>query len=137
MKGNKTISGLIVGLSTFAVTAVSQAQILPPLSPGIDGPIDPAAGALKRANGEVTAVDAKTGNLIIKTATDELKLDVQGVNAKDSLAKIKVGDKVSIAYQIKGGTLVANSVSKATASNAHEDIGAPSSNKKASQKNID
>jgi Cu/Ag efflux protein CusF len=131
------IPGIIAGMSIFTITEMSQAQILPPLAPGTDGPIDPSAGALKRANGEVASVDAKTGKLMIKTATDELNLDVQGVNAKESLAKIKVGDKVSIAYQDKGGKLVANSVSKATASNTDEDIGSPSSGKKSSQTNID
>jgi Cu/Ag efflux protein CusF len=136
MKTNKMITGIIAGMSIFAFAAVSRAQVLPPVAPGVDGPIDPAGGALKRANGEVTSVDAKSGKLMIKTATDELNLDVQGASAKGSLANIKVGDKVSIAYQDKGGTLVANSVSKATASSSSDDIGSPST-KKSSQKNID
>jgi len=136
MKTTKTITGIIAGVSIFAFAAVSQAQVLPPVAPGVDGPIDPTGGVLKRAIGEVSSVDAKSGKLMIRTATDELNLDVQGVNAKGSLANIKVGDKVSIAYQDKGGTLVANSVSKATVSSSSDDIGSPST-KKSSQKNID
>ena len=136
MKTNKMITGIIAGMSLFAFTAVSHAQVLPPVAPGVDGPIDPTGGVLKRAIGEVSSVDAKSGKLMIKTATDELNLDVQGTSAKNSLANIKVGDKVTIAYQDKGGTLVANSVSKATASSSSDDIGSPST-KKSSQKNTD
>ena len=74
MKTNKMITGIIAGMSIFAFAAVSRAQVLPPVAPGVDGPIDPAGGALKRANGEVTSVDAKSGQLMIKTAPMSLTL---------------------------------------------------------------
>ena len=121
----KLITGFIAGVGVFALAAGSQAQNIPS-SPGThEAPMDSQSGALKRATGEVTSVDAKNGKLMIKTSTDQLNLDVQGPSAKNSLATIKVGDKVNIAYQDKGGTLVANSVSNAPGS-SKDNVGASS-----------
>jgi hypothetical protein len=72
----------------------------------------------------VTSVDAKGGKLMVKTSTGELNLAVQENAAKNSLAGIKVGDKVNISYQEKGGMLVASSVSKASGS-SKDGMGSP------------
>ena len=74
----------------------------------------------------MTSVDAKGGKLMVKTATEELNLDVQASAAKKSLTNIKVGDKVNVSYEDKGGMLVANSVSKASGSSKNG-MGSPSS----------
>jgi Cu/Ag efflux protein CusF len=112
----KYITAFVAGVSMCAIAAVGQSAQDKPLSPGkADAPLDSKSSVTKRANGEVTSVDAKSGKLSVKTSTEELKLDVQGSTAKTALANIKVGDKVNVAYEDKGGMLVANSVSKASA----------------------
>jgi hypothetical protein len=66
---------------------------------------------------------------MVKTATDELNLEVQD-SAKKSLSSIKVGDKVDVGYQDKGGMLVANSINKSSKASsspaARDDAGASS-----------
>ena len=111
----KTIfTSFAVGVGMLAFAAMGQAQNIPS-SPGkADAPMDSKSASAKRANGEVTSVDAKAGKLMVKTSTEELNLDVQGSTAKQSLANIKVGDKVNVSFQDKGGMLVATSVRKAS-----------------------
>ena len=122
----KLISGFVAGVGMFAVAAVGQAQDRPSSAPGkAAAPMESKSGAAKKASGEVTSVDSKTGKLMVKTATQELNLDASA--AKKSLANIKVGDKVNVSYQDKGGMLVANSVSKASRSS--KDGMTPSSSK--------
>jgi Cu/Ag efflux protein CusF len=122
----KLISGFVAGVGMFALAATGQAQDKPS-SPSSkpDAPMDSKCGAAKKASGEVTSVDSKTGKLMVKTATEELNLDAS--TAKKSLANIKVGDKVNVSYQDKGGMLVANSVNKASGSS--KDGMTPSSSK--------
>jgi Cu/Ag efflux protein CusF len=127
----KLLTGYIAGASIFALAAAGQAQNMPSSPKSNDAPIDSKSNASKRATGEVTSVDASSGKLMVKTATDELNLDVKGSTAKKSLSNIKVGDKVNIAYQDKGGSLVANSISKASgkassSAASHDDSGASS-----------
>ncbi len=103
-----------VGVLAFAVAGYSQTT-----PPSLDKPDAPAvkegkSGATKRASGEVTSVDAKSGKLSVKTSTEDLNLEVQGSVAKRHLSDIKVGDKVNVTYQEKGGTLVANSINKSS-----------------------
>jgi len=113
----KVISGFVAGLGIVAIAALGQAQNMPS-SPGkADAPMgSKSSTSNKKANGEVTSVDAKSGKLMVKTATEELTLDVQASAPKKSLANIKVGDKVNVSYQDKGGMLVASAVTKAAAS---------------------
>ena len=128
-----TLASFAVGIGMLAFAGLGQAQNLPS-SPGAPGaPMEKRGGEANRANGEVTSVDAKSGKLIVKTSTEELSLDVQGSTAKQSLADIKVGDKVNVSYQDKGGTLVATSVRKTSesseagkASSSKNNIGSPS-----------
>ena len=109
----KLIVGYIAGAGIFALTAAGQAQNMPSSPRNSDAPIDSKSSVTKRANGEVTSVDAKTGKIMVKTATDELNLEAQD-SAKKSLSSIKVGDKVDVGYQDKGGMLVANSINKSS-----------------------
>ncbi|HVO95585.1 MAG TPA: hypothetical protein VMT22_22200 [Terriglobales bacterium] len=130
---NKIVASFAVGVGMLAFAAVSQGQNMPS-SPGkMDAPMETKANAAKKASGEVTSVDAKTGKLAVKTSTDELNLDVQGSAAKKNLANIKVGDRVNVSYQDKNGTLVANSVSKAAA-RTKDNMGSSSSNMGSSTK---
>ena len=122
----KLITVVVAGTGMFAFVAASQAQNMPS-SPRIkEAPIDSKSTVTKRATGDVTSVDVKSGKLIVKTSTDELNLNVQGSSAKNSLASIKVGDKVNINYQDQGGMLVASSVSRASDRSACDNIGASS-----------
>jgi hypothetical protein len=108
------ITSFAVGVGMLAFAAMGQTQNLPS-SPGkADAPMDSKSASAKQANGEVTSVDAKAGKLMVKTTTEELNLEVQGSTAKNSLADIKVGDKVNVSFQDKGGMLVATSVRKAS-----------------------
>ena len=65
-----------------------------------------------RATGELTAADAKAGTAKVKTKDKELTFTDATQNAKDSLAKVKVGDMVKAAYVEKDGKLTLNSVAK-------------------------
>lgn len=108
-------TAFVAGASMLAIGAVGQAAQDKPSTPGkADAPMDSKSSVTKRANGEVTSVDAKSGKLMVKTSTEELNLAVQDSAAKSALATIKVGDRVNVAYQDKGGMLVANSVSQAS-----------------------
>lgn len=122
---NKIMTSCLVGIGMLAVTGMSYGQDMPAK------PSKPEAGAQskaseKRAMGEVTSLDAKTGKLAVKTAEQELSLNVEASATKKSLESIKVGDKVSVSYRDQGGTLVASSVNK---SGAMEGAGSSSKTK--------
>ena len=108
---NKIVTSCLVGVGMFAVTGISYGQDMPakPSKPG-SGAVTKASE--KRATGEVTSVDAKTGKLAVKTADQDLSLNVEASATKKSLESIKVGDKVSVSYRDQGGTLVASTVNK-------------------------
>jgi Cu/Ag efflux protein CusF len=111
---NKIKTSCLFGIGMLAVTAMSYGQNMPAK------PSNPESGAQskaseKRAMGDVTSVDAKTGKLSVKTAEQDLSLNVEAQATKKSLESIKVGDKVSVSYRDQGGTLVASSVNKAGA----------------------
>lgn len=131
----KLMIGFVTGVGMVALAAGSQAQDKPSKPGKADAPMDSKSSTTKRANGEVTSVDTKSDKLMLKTSTEELNLDVQGSAAKKALANIKVGDKVNVAYQDKGGMLVANSVSKADGTSkdgmgsSSKDMGSPAKTK--------
>jgi Cu/Ag efflux protein CusF len=113
----KFFTSFSVAAGMLALAVAGQAQNFPS-SPGkSDMPSAPmeTKSTAKRASGEVTMVDAKSGKLGVRTGTEELNLDVPG-SAKNSLADIKIGDKVNISFEDKGGMLVANSVNKSSGS---------------------
>jgi hypothetical protein len=131
MRSQNLAAGIVAAIAICGFAPMSYPQNVPTAPPGTNRPLDTTSGVLKQAIGEVASVDAKSGKLIVKTATDELKLDVQGASAKDSLSTLTVGDKVNVAYQDKGGMLVANSVIKATASDSKDgDSTAPNRSRK-------
>ena len=71
-----------------------------------------AATKVQRARGELTAADSKAGSAKVKTKDKELSLNAESQEAKDSLAKVKVGDNVRVAYTESDGKLMLKSISK-------------------------
>jgi Cu/Ag efflux protein CusF len=62
------------------------------------------------ATGEVTSVDAKSGQLTVKAKGKDLDLMAESKSAKNALAKVKVGDTVQVTYTDKDGKMVVSSV---------------------------
>ncbi|HXF77097.1 MAG TPA: hypothetical protein VNN13_13440 [Methylomirabilota bacterium] len=112
----KRLLASTVGVGVLAFAVAGYSQTTPPSLDKQDAPAvkEGKSGATKRASGEVTSVDAKSGKLSVKTSTEDLNHEVQGSVAKRHLSDIKVGDKVNVTYQEKGGTLVANSINKSS-----------------------
>ena len=108
----------------LALTGMSFAQTTPSMPDiGSDSKAKPAKpetgmdskASEKKATGDVTSVDAKAGKLAVKTADQDLSLNVDASAAKKSLESIKVGDKVNVSYRDQGGILMASSVNKSAA----------------------
>ena len=118
MEKRKTATSLLVGAGMLALSgAAGYAQIKPSAPGKMEQGIDTRSTA-KQASGEVTAVDAKTGKLSVKTTDQDLDLKVQGGLTKKSLESIKVGDKVTVSYREQGANLIADSVHKSGGSSA-------------------
>lgn len=71
-----------------------------------------AAAKTQRVRGELTAADAKAGTAKVKTKDKELSLSSESQEVKDSLAKMKVGDTVRVAYTESDGKLMLKAISK-------------------------
>ena len=71
-----------------------------------------AAAKTQRVRGELTAADAKVGTAKVKTKDKELSLSTESQEVKDSLAKMKVGDTVRVAYTESDGKLMLKAISK-------------------------
>jgi hypothetical protein len=84
-----------------------------------------APAKVQRARGELTAADAKAGTAKVKTKDKELSLTAESQEAKDSLAKIKVGDAVRVAYEDKDGKLTLRSIAKSKVSSTPAKTTAP------------
>ena len=110
---NKLVTSCLVGVGMLAVSAMSFAQEDKPAKPAkpAEAGMESKAGA-KRAMGQVTSVDVKTGKLAVKTAEQDLNLNVQASAAKESLESIKIGDNVSVTYRDQGGILLADAITK-------------------------
>ena len=110
---NKLVTSCLVGVGMMAVSAMSFAQEDKPAKPAkpAEAGMESKAGA-KRAMGQVTSVDVKTGKLAVKTAEKDLNLNVQASAAKESLESIKIGDNVSVTYRDQGGMLLADAITK-------------------------
>ena len=108
----KVMTSSLVGVGMLAMAGVSFAETMPakPSNPqlGVESKTSP-----KQATGEVTFIEAKAGKLAVKTAEQDLSLNVQASATKKALESIKVGDKVNVSYRDQGGILVADAVSKA------------------------
>ena len=108
---------VLVSLVTLAFAGVALAQTGSTGSTGTKStaPAKPAAekkAKTMRATGELTAADAKAGTATVKTKDKELAFSDATQNAKDALAKVKVGDMVKTAYVEKDGKLTLNSLAK-------------------------
>jgi hypothetical protein len=111
---------LLVSVVTLVFAGISLAQGTGPT--GGTGTKSPAAtkSTEKKAakpkpikvTGELTSADAKTGMAKVKTKDKELSLSTEAQDVKDSLAKVKVGDTVKVAYVEKDGKLTLSSVAK-------------------------
>jgi len=66
----------------------------------------------KTATGELTAADANAGTAKVKSKVKELTFTDATPNAKESLAKVKVGDTVKVAYAESEGKLTLRSIAK-------------------------
>jgi hypothetical protein len=66
----------------------------------------------KTATGELTAADASAGTAKLKSKDKELTFTEATQNAKESLAKVKVGDTVKVAYAESEGKLTLRSIAK-------------------------
>src|ERR687897_3904499 len=62
------------------------------------------------ATGEVTSVDAKSGQLTVKAKDKDLDLMAESKSAKNALDKVKIGDTVRVTYTDKDGKMVVSSV---------------------------
>jgi Cu/Ag efflux protein CusF len=62
------------------------------------------------ATGEVTSVDPKSGQLMVKAKDKDLNLMAESKSAKSALDKVKVGDTVRVTYTDKDGKMVVSSV---------------------------
>jgi Cu/Ag efflux protein CusF len=62
------------------------------------------------ATGEVTSVDAKSGQLTVKAKGKDVDLMAESKSAKNALGKVKIGDTVQVTYTDKDGKMVVNSV---------------------------
>jgi len=111
---NKFMTSCLVGVGMLAVTGISYTQDMPAKPSKPQSGVESKASE-KRAMGEVTSVDAKTGKLAVKTSEQDLSLNVEASAAKKSLESIKVGDKVNVSYRDQGGILMASSVNKSAA----------------------
>lgn len=110
---NKVVTSCLVGVGMLAASAMTFAQEDRPAKPAkpAEAGMESKASA-KRAIGQVTSVDVKTGKLAVKTAEQDLSLNVQASAAKESLQSIKIGDNVSVTYRDQGGLLLADAITK-------------------------
>ena len=63
----------------------------------------------RKFTGNIAAVDAKTGVVLVKGSAEEKKFMTQEA-AKDALERLHVGDRVRVLYSEKDGKAVATSV---------------------------
>ena len=116
MEKKIVFTSLLVGAGMLALSgSAGYAQSKPPAPGKTEYGIE-SKDTAKHASGEVTAIDAKTGKMSVKTADRKMDLKVQGGMTKKSLESIKVGDKVMVSYREQGANLIADSVRKADAS---------------------
>ena len=62
------------------------------------------------ATGEVTSVDAKSGQLTVKAKDKDLDMMAESKSAKNALEKVKIGDTVRVTYTDRDGKMVVRSV---------------------------
>jgi hypothetical protein len=107
-------AGLVSAQGTSSGTAPSKSSTSSSTTSSATKSSEKKASAPKtlRERGELTAADAKAGTAKVKLKDKELSLNADSQEAKDSLAKVKVGDKVRVAYVESDGKLMLKSISK-------------------------
>ena len=110
-----TLRLLLVPLVTVAIAGAGFAQATSqtpakPASPATTPKKKQAPPKVTRASGELVAADAEAGNLKVKTKDRELSLIAEAKETKDAVAKLKVGNIVTVAYTERGGKLILSSV---------------------------
>ena len=86
------------------------------------------------ATGEVTSVDAKSGQLTVKAKDKDLDLMAESKSAKNALDKVKVGDTVRVTYSDKDGKMVVSSVKAESKGMSKSDERKSSSERKTEKK---
>jgi Cu/Ag efflux protein CusF len=86
------------------------------------------------ATGEVTSVDAKSGQLTVKAKDKDLDLMAESKSAKNALEKVKIGDTVRVTYSDKDGKMVVSSVKAESKGMSKSDERKSSSERKAEKK---
>ena len=110
----KVITSCLVGVGMLALAGMSFAETMP-AKPSDPRPSVESKASPRQATGEVTFIEAKVGKLVVKTAEQDLSLNVPASATKKVLESIKVGDRVNVSYRDQGGILVADAVSKSGA----------------------
>lgn len=107
-------AGFVAAQGTSSGTAPSKSSTTSSTTKSSDTTKSSKSTAAKtqRARGELTAADTKAGSAKVKTKDKELSLNAESQEAKDSLAKMKVGDSVRVAYTESDGKLMLKSISK-------------------------
>jgi hypothetical protein len=107
----KVLVGAWMSLALHGVS-FEQAKPAMPVAPAVSAAeIKTNAAQATVLTGEVTSVNAKTGNLTIKTNNREIKLTTETKSTRAALEKLKIGDTVKIFE--KGGKVIAASPIKA------------------------
>jgi len=107
----------LVPLVALAFAGLSFAQATP-ATPAT--PAGPAKKEVKKAEkpkathitGEIVSLDAKAATLTVKVSGKEMNFVAETKGAKSALEKVKVGDRVRVAYTKKDGKLIARSVAE-------------------------
>src|SRR3989337_1759018 len=86
------------------------------------------------ATGEVTSVDAKSGQLTVKAKDKDLNLMAESKSAKNALAKVKIGDTGRVTYTDKDGRMVVSSVKAESKGMSKSEERKSSSERKAEKK---
>jgi ribosomal 50S subunit-recycling heat shock protein len=86
------------------------------------------------ATGEVTSVDPKSGQLMVKAKDKDLNLMAESKSAKSALDKVKVGDTVRVTYTDKDGKMVVSSVKTESKGTSKSEEKRSSTEKKAEKK---
>ncbi|MBM4262175.1 MAG: hypothetical protein FJ145_12190 [Deltaproteobacteria bacterium] len=123
MKTNRTwlltplLTLALYGLAVSAESAATKTAPAPS-SETKEAPRKTKKPTALRFRGQITALDAKTGTLSVKSDVSEKNFSTQD-SAKESIARMTVGDRVKVTYTDKEGKLFASSVRRLKVKNAN------------------
>jgi len=87
VKTQKLAASLVVGVGMVALSSAGGYAQSESSVPGITEHGSDSQTTVKQASGEVTALDAKSGKLSVKTADQELDLKVQAARPRSRLSR--------------------------------------------------